>query len=57
MNNFEGLTQPLPPICELGRVNTEKVFYCFIEKHYAQRKVKQKSALIKKSRSYLQPLE
>ena len=58
MNNLEGLSHPsLTHIRKWGRVNTEKAFYCFIEKHYAQRKVVQKSARIKKSKSYLQPLE
>ena len=57
MNNLEGLSYPsLTHICKWGRVNTEKAFYFFIEKHNAQRKVVQKSARIKKSKSYLQPL-
>ena len=44
MNNLEGLAHPLPHphilrrLCEHGK----KFFFCFIEKHYAQRKAMQK---------------
>ena len=43
MNNLEGLAHPLPHphilrrLCEHGNI-----FFCFIEKHYAQRKAMQK---------------